>query len=200
MNKNSMNQYRNYLIGATLLAIIAIVAGCLDISISFEPANSDTASPDQKNLISAKALDINNNSNTPVELTKPVQKTNLLAYKNNTETKTQTSGLLRMSNQTDKPVRLALLSRKSANQNNLKKDDPITSNLPAHWDFAPQEGSEKGLILSLPQGKLNIDKGDVLVAFAEDGTRRYWGPYIVGETPFPQWHHQKKEWLLILQP
>lgn len=194
-----MDQYRNYLIGATLLGIIAIVAGSLNISVSFESSDPETTSEDGNNLVSSTSSHINYDSKSSVELTKPDSK-NVLSYQNNIETNSQTSGLLRMSNQTDKPVRLALLSRKSAYKDNINKDDPRSSNIPAHWDFAPQEGSEKGLILSLPQGKLKIDKGDVLVAFAEDGTRRYWGPYIVGETPFPQWNNQKKEWLLILQP
>jgi hypothetical protein len=87
-------------------------------------------------------------------------------------------------------VRLALLSK--------SKQIKSEAHVPAHWDFAPQEGSEKGLLLSLPDGKLQLSKGDVIVAFAQDGSRRYWGPYIVGETPLPMWDSQQKEWWLIL--
>jgi hypothetical protein len=62
------------------------------------------------------------------------------------------------------------------------------------------EGGSQGLMLSLPQGNLKLKKGDILVAFAQDGSRLYWGPYIVGETPLPIWNQQKAEWQLILQP
>jgi hypothetical protein len=71
---------------------------------------------------------------------------------------------------------------------------------PAHWDFAPGEGSRQGLILSLPNGNLKLKQGDILVAFAQDGSRRYWGPYVVGETAAPIWNSKVSEWQLILQP
>lgn len=96
-----------------------------------------------------------------------------------------------MSNPTDYPVRLALLSRSAT--------APKTP-APAHWDFAPQEGNQTGLLLSLPEQNLNLQPGDVLVGFAQDGSRRYWGPYVVGETDLPFWHREGKEWQLILQP
>lgn len=103
-----------------------------------------------------------------------------------------TVGALRLSNQTTQPVRVALLARKSADgQPNYLK--------PAHWDFAPGEGSRQGLILSLPDGDLKLKKGDILVAFAQDGSRRYWGPYVVGETTLPV-RNSKSEWQLILKP
>lgn len=105
-------------------------------------------------------------------------------------------GALRMSNQTDQPVRVALLARRSAA---ASAGQPINDD-PAHWDFAPGEGSAKGLILSLPEGNLKLKKGDILVAFAQDGSRRYWGPYVVGETASPVWHRQTAEWQMILQP
>ncbi len=96
-----------------------------------------------------------------------------------------------MSNPTERPVRIALLSRR-------KESKAYTE--PAHWDFAPMEGGSQGLVLSLPQGNLKLSKGDVLVAFAQDGSRQYWGPYVVGETPFPTWNQQTGEWQLVLQP
>jgi hypothetical protein len=37
------------------------------------------------------------------------------------------------------------------------------------------------------------------VAFAQDGSRRYWGPYVVGETSSPEWNPQTQEWQLVLQ-
>jgi hypothetical protein len=89
-------------------------------------------------------------------------------------------------------VRVALLAQNAADEqpNYLK---------PAHWDFAPGEGSRQGLILSLPDGDLKLKKGDILVAFAQDGSRRYWGPYVVGETTLPV-RNSKSEWQLILKP
>jgi hypothetical protein len=62
------------------------------------------------------------------------------------------------------------------------------------------EGGSKGLLLSLPQETLKLKKGDVLVAFAQDGSRQYWGPYVVGETPSPVWNQKQAEWQLVLKP
>jgi hypothetical protein len=100
-------------------------------------------------------------------------------------------GALRVSNPTEHPVRVALLGRQSSEK---------TYGQPAHWDFSPMEGGSQGLMLSLPQGNLKLKKGDILVAFAQDGSRLYWGPYVVGETPLPIWSLQKAEWQLVLQP
>jgi hypothetical protein len=96
-----------------------------------------------------------------------------------------------VSNRTEHPVRVALLVR--------QLQSPAYGK-PAHWDFAPREGGSQGLILSLPQENLQLSKGDILVAFAQDGSRQYWGPYVVGETPFPVWNPQKSEWHLVLPP
>lgn len=98
-------------------------------------------------------------------------------------------GAFRVSNQSEHPVRVALLSRSSA-----------TSTEPVHWDFAPEEGSQGGLMLSLPEGDLTLKSGDVLVVFAQDGSRYYWGPYVVGETSFPTWNPKGKEWHLVVEP
>jgi len=100
-------------------------------------------------------------------------------------------GVLRVSNPTEHPVRLALLAHRIPQK---------AYGEPAHWDFAPMEGGSQGLILSLPQGNLKLSKGDILVAFAQDGSRQYWGPYVVGETSGPVWNEQKAEWQLVLQP
>lgn len=102
-------------------------------------------------------------------------------------------GNLRVSNQSEHPVRVALLAQPTG-------ADQTSYAQPVHWDFAPGEGKTKGLILSLPTSKLQLQEGDVLVAFAQDGSRRYWGPYVVGKTPVPTWNAETKEWLLILQP
>ena len=104
---------------------------------------------------------------------------------------TKATGSLRVSNRSEHPVRVALLSKRQAEKSYGK---------PAHWDFAPGEGGGKGLMLSLPEGKLQIQKGDILVVFAQDGSRRYWGPYVAGETASPAWNSTAREWQLILQP
>ena len=112
-------------------------------------------------------------------------------------------GALRISNPTSYPIRVALLTKKAA-----KNSDPATSasesqpafDLPAHWDFDPQEGSSKGLIVSLPDRAIKVKPGDVLVAFAQDGSRRYWGPYVVGATAQPVWSPKAAEWQLVLEP
>lgn len=104
-------------------------------------------------------------------------------------------GGLRVSNQTSYPVRVALLHQ----QERQEKNQPEFTQ-PVHWDFAPEEGKAKGLILSLPSGGLRLSSGDVLVAFAQDGSRRYWGPYVIGETELPTWSSEQQEWILPLQP
>jgi len=108
---------------------------------------------------------------------------------------------LRLSNQTDYPIRIAFLPKqvgaRKQQSANLKQS---VYGEPGHWDFAPQEGASSGLVLSLPRGIVQLENGDVLVAFAQDGSGRYWGPYVVGETSSPVWHPQKSEWQLILQP
>lgn len=105
--------------------------------------------------------------------------------------KAMTKGSLRVSNQTQYPVRLALRAR-STETNSYQT--------PAHWDFAPEEGGVQGLTLSLPEGNVKLKRGDILVAFAQDGSRRYWGPFVVGETSMPAWNKKTAEWQLILPP
>lgn len=101
-------------------------------------------------------------------------------------------GSFRVSNQTEYPLRVALLPQQAEAQ--------LPFSQPVHWDFAPAEGSTKGLILSLPNQNLQLQPGDVLVAFAQDGSRRYWGPYVVGKTASPVWNADSREWQLTLQP
>lgn len=102
-------------------------------------------------------------------------------------------GDLRISNQTEFPLRVALLHQSAAKT-------PYSQ--PVHWDFAPGEGSAKGLKVSLPDPDqdLRLRPGDVLVAFAQDGSRRYWGPYVVGKTSLPVWNADASEWQLTLRP
>lgn len=96
---------------------------------------------------------------------------------------------LRVSNRSTYPIRVVLLPRQQA-----------TEEQRFHWDFAPTEGNEEGLLLSRPTGQLQLKTGDVLTAFALDGSRRYWGPYIVGETKLPTQAASAPEWQLILKP
>lgn len=111
-------------------------------------------------------------------------------------------GRLRVSNQTEHPLRVALLSRQANSEPPVETSTPSegTYKEPVHWDFAPQEGSMKGLILSLPDTTLQLHEGDILVAFAQDGSRRYWGPYVIGKTSLPTWNEETQEWQLLLIP
>ncbi|AFZ25469.1 hypothetical protein Cylst_3317 [Cylindrospermum stagnale PCC 7417] len=202
--------FRNFAVTACSLGLLGSLVGCLGMSVSFESTNPEGSSPTSTeshelqrktdspvtpaNAISASAstpinqVDLSTRKNSPA----------LLAYRFDSADKAKTQGTLRMSNRTNQPVRLALLARQPAVKGG---DSQKTHNdIPAHWDFAPQEGSQKGLVLSLPQGNLKLSKGDILVAFAQDGTRRYWGPYVVGETPSPARNPQNQEWQLVLNP
>jgi hypothetical protein len=107
---------------------------------------------------------------------------------------------LRVSNQTTYPIRLVLLARNFNPQQNRATNPQTSYREPVHWDFAPDEGSNEGLILSLPEGNLKLHSGDVLMAFALDGSRHYWGPYVVGQTTSPSRKNQPSEWQLILRP
>ncbi|MEY2910995.1 MAG: hypothetical protein RLZZ184_304 [Cyanobacteriota bacterium] len=202
--KNSMYQYRNLMIVFLALGLIGIIAAWLNISISFESTNPETISKVTQNTPSGVTNTENGektNSNStpiqPVESSSQKRESTVLSNQVNSDTTTKVPGLLRVSNKTTQPIRLVLLARqlsqKSANINKIK------STPPAHWDFAPEEGSERGLVLSLPQANLRLEKGDILAAFAQDGSRRYWGPYVVGETSSPQWQPQGQEWQLVLQ-
>lgn len=196
--KNFLDRYRNFIISLSALGLVGIMTGCLDMRISFQSTNPETTPSMMTN--SGKNGDEINLDSTPsdsVESSPQKNQSTVVAYQVNSDSKNKAAGLLRISNKTTQPVRLALLARqsslKSATANKSKSD------IPAHWDFAPEEGSESGLVLSLPQANLRLEKGDILVAFAQDGSRRYWGPYVVGETSSPQWNPQTQEWQLVLQ-
>lgn len=119
-------------------------------------------------------------------------------------------GDLRVSNQTLHPVRVALLFQAGDWATGDDLDDSANSlaaasasliyGEPVHWDFAPGEGAAKGLVLALPDRELQVRQGDVLAVFAQDGSQRYWGPYVVGSTAFPTWNGEASEWQLILGP
>ncbi len=109
------------------------------------------------------------------------------------------AGNLRISNRSEHPVRIALRSRALKESGSKSDITEKAFGAPAHWDFDPGEGSTGGLMVSLPDRAIKLKKGDVLVAFAQDGSQRYWGPYIVGETDQPNWNSQTNEWELTLE-
>ncbi|MEH2419599.1 MAG: hypothetical protein V7K48_01205 [Nostoc sp.] len=205
--------YRNVGVTACCLGLLVALVGCFGVSVSLESTNPDTSSqsptetsqwetasstpvsPEKgisASLSTPGATPTNQVEHSGKENTHPV-----LADRDKSASIVKDQGTLRISNQTNQPVRLALLARQSVAKGGTKQTN---YNVPAHWDFAPQEGSDKGLILSLPQNNLKLEKGDILVAFAEDGSRRYWGPYVVGETQLPKWNSQNREWQLVLSP
>ena len=112
-------------------------------------------------------------------------------------------GLLRVGNLTEHPVRLAILLKNASPSTAKTKAGMVARpgyEPPAHWDFAPGEGGAKGLVLSLPQRSLKLKPGDIIVAFAQDGSRRYRGPFVIGETESPVWDAKTTEWQLLLTP
>lgn len=206
--------YRNVGVTASCLGLLVALVGYFGLSVSFESTNPDTSSQLPTETTQWEAT-----SSTPVSPEKgisanlPTPVTNstnqvehsikentypVLAERDKSASIANAQGTLRMSNKTNQPVRLTLLARQSVAKSSGTKQ--TNYDMPAHWDFAPQEGSEKGLILSLPQNNLKLEKGDILVAFAQDGSRRYWGPYVVGETQLPKWNSQNREWQLVLSP
>lgn len=108
-------------------------------------------------------------------------------------------GNLRIRNLSDYPVRVALLSRQPKETSSKSGAPQSAFALPAHWDFAPREGSQSGLLVTLPNRSIQLKRGDVVVAFAQDGSQRYWGPFVVGETDRPDWNAQAGEWELVLE-
>ncbi|MBG1265017.1 hypothetical protein [Nostoc sp. WHI] len=207
--------YGNVGVTACCLGLLVVLMGCFGVSVSFESTKPETSSqlPTEtsqwettsstpvlpKNAISASSLSTPVSTPTnQVEYTSTENTYPVLANRDKLAEKAKDQGTLRMSNQTNQPVRLALLARQSVAKSSATKQKQTNYDVPAHWDFAPQEGSDKGLTLSLPQNNLKLEKGDILVAFAQDGSRRYWGPYVVGETQLPKWNSQNREWQLVL--
>ncbi|MEH2350228.1 MAG: hypothetical protein V7K55_19955 [Nostoc sp.] len=202
--------YRNVGITVSCLGLLVALVGCFGVSVSFESTNPDTSSqmPTEtqgwettSSTPVSSEKDISANLSTPSNQVEHSIRDNtypVLAERDKSASIAKGEGTLRMSNQTNQPVRLALLARQSVAKGSSTKQTHY--DIPAHWDFAPQEGSEKGLVLSLPQNNLKLEKGDILVAFAQDGSRRYWGPYVVGETQLPKWNSQNREWQLVLSP
>ncbi|TAE61461.1 MAG: hypothetical protein EAZ76_04565 [Nostocales cyanobacterium] len=195
--------YRNLAVISCTLGLLGLVVGCLGVSVSFEPDQPEIMSSLVDETPKVNETD-SSQKITPSTTSKAEITIDPTPSKNTTNepVKNPIPGSLRISNQTDQPIRLAILTQQSKNQKSLKSASPRKDqyNSPAHWDFYPQEGSQQGLILSLPEGNLKLEKGDILVAFAQDGSRNYWGPYIIGQTPLPKWNSQTQEWQLEITP
>ena len=154
---------------ASLFGLAVLVLGAMQFSVSIEPPATVQPSKPAPRVVPSATPAANQKAPSPAAKVAGVP------------------GALILSNQTDFPVRVALLARgKKAIE-------------PAHWDFAPQEGSKEGLVLSLPEGNFKLKEGDILVAFAQDGSGQYWGPYVVGESDAPVWDKKLSRWHLTLQ-
>lgn len=175
----------------SLLGIVGLVLVIgLQFTISIEPLEPDLSLPE---TVPPQASPSGELFSTPPAKPKPA---NAPTASNSQPIGSVAAGIggLRISNQTNQPVRVALLAQTGSNKATGNYGDAV------HWDFAPGEGSRQGLILSLPNANLKLKKGDIIVAFAQDGSRRYWGPYVVGETTAPVWDRKTSQWQLIIQP
>lgn len=197
MKKIKLQVYAAVIIATVFLLVIWQVLGRWQFSISIEPAELEPLPVEPL----PESLPVS--TPTATSLPNPTPKSTItesVTGKNSPKASSKPSapeaGTLRVSNQSEHPVRLALLHRQST----AKSTKQSNYGEPAHWDFDPGEGESRGLILGLPDGNVKLERGDILVAFAQDGSRRYWGPYVVGETPQPILNRQTSEWQLILQP
>ena len=173
-------------IAAAVVGLVLYALGWLQFSISLEPVKPNAPLPEIASTPPQSTTTKEQTEAIAPAVTNPATKLNQTP-----KTVATNSGALRISNQTDQPVRVALLARSTSS---------AQEKAPVHWDFAPSEGSSQGLMLSLPDGNLKLAAGDVLVAFAQDGSGRYWGPYVVGESDNLVQHQQTGEWQLTLQP
>ena len=189
--KNLKSTVYPILILALLLGFASLGLGWLQFTVWIEPESSVTSSlPEVESSATPVIQQVKRVSPTLPQVT-PMLPTPVASPSKSPDPVAVAAhqGSLRVSNPTERPIRVALLPRQSKAYGE-----------PAHWDFAPMEGGSKGLLLSLPQETLKLKKGDVLVAFAQDGSRQYWGPYVVGETPSPVWNQKQAEWQLVLKP
>jgi hypothetical protein len=163
------------ILAAIISGSVAFILGQIQFSLWLEPSAPPDAAPPVIEIDPAP----------PSPTVTPTRKTPLA--------KTVLPDGFRVSNRSPFAVRVVLLSHQTASSASTYRD-------PIHWDFAPQEGSQEGLLLSLPEGNLQLSAGDVVVAFALDGSQRYWGPYIVGTSVQPTQAKPDAEWQLILTP
>ena len=206
MNAKSPVSYPAVIIASVLgvLGLVGILLLWFQVSITIEPMGSDTAVlPGKSARDSLAETDVTNSTTTvpPAStLSERSMERTIAQSTPQAPTAAPVPGALRVSNQSEQPLRVALLTKQPGPNSTANTASKDKYSEPIHWDFAPGEGSSQGLILSLPQGSLKLKKGDVIVAFAEDGSRRYWGPYVVGETPAPVLDRKTSEWQLVLQP
>jgi hypothetical protein len=110
------------------------------MSVSFEAANPDTSSPSstdvpevrQDAVLSVAPSDGNStviSDAVSIPSNKSEQNTNenvsILASRQSLTSNTKSQGTLRMSNQTDQPVRLALLARQPGKKSSIKEKADI---------------------------------------------------------------------------
>ncbi len=183
-----------------ILAAVGVAIALLAIGrywgASEQPASTDVDPSRLSPEIPATPSDparINSNPNGSVVVEQPAVPDTSPGVDSAEESTTSLNSNLRVSNRTIHPIRVALLPQ-------LKTADQSAYDIPVHWDFAPGEGSQQGLLLSLPDQAVQLQAGDVLVAFAQDGSRIYWGPYVVNQTKLPLWNESQQEWQLILEP
>jgi len=195
---------------ATIVAIVALpllglggVLAWFQINVVIEPLETEIAPVSESELsasgdptaswgaASDSQPSISSDATSGAETTVQIE-----AGNQNPELAVNRAGMIRVSNQTAHPIRVVLRGQDRGTQDSTMR----AYRKPAHWDFAPEEGNEKGLLLSLPDEALKLQRGDVLLAFAQDGSRRYWGPYVVGETAIPTWEKRGEEWMLVLRP
>ncbi|MBD2090817.1 hypothetical protein H6F67_13250 [Microcoleus sp. FACHB-1515] len=176
------------IIAMLMVALGASLLSRWQISIETEPAA--TPSPEGSEAIAPSPTPIQSPTPSPTAVEpSPSSSPSPPGGEAIAPTSSSRIGSLRVSNRTAQPLRVALLPAVGGQYRE-----------PVQWDFAPEEGSDRGLKLSLPEGDLQVRDGDVLVAFAQDGSRRYWGPYVLGKTNLPRWVSASREWQLVLQP
>ena len=206
MNPKSSVFYPVVIFASVLGVVGFLLLMWLQFTVRIEPVGSDVALLSEKKTLLPQSPSsdaaVSSSDEQIIAQAKPLpavkQETPAESSPQSSDTKAAISGgALRVRNQTEQPLRVALLTQSATNSSATSKPK---YGEPVHWDFAPGEGSSQGLILSLPEGNLKLHKGDVIVAFAQDGSRRYWGPYVVGETDAPLLNRKTSEWQLILQP
>lgn len=180
-------------IGVMGIAILALLFTRIDIILPNSPPQATAPEPAVPPIPSpTPAIEP---SPSPSPSPTPVPSPPPVSQSPSSTAKGDRLGSLKVSNQTTYPVRVALLFQQRENTPTAQP----SYNQPVHWDFAPGEGGNNGLLLSLPDNNLQVRPGDVLMAFAEDGSRRYWGPFVVGRTNLPTWNATAQEWNLLLQ-
>ncbi len=185
-----------FIVTALGASIATLVLSQLQLSVWIEPSQSSSDTPiievDQPNPSPTSGG--SPTGSPPVNSASPVPSSTATSQPSSAG-----PNALRVSNRTTTPLRVVLLPYASPTAAPPTESSPQDRE-PVHWDFAPQEGSQQGLLLSLPDGDLHLHPGDVLMAFSLDGSRKYWGPYVVGDTALPTKQTSSASWELVLEP